>query len=47
MRGLFRAGSIDPDRAQVQCLTVTDPDDVPADAVPFEMPGVELGHHGS
>ncbi|MGB8380000.1 MAG: chromate resistance protein ChrB domain-containing protein [Dermatophilaceae bacterium] len=35
---------IDPD---ARFVFVTDPDDVPADAVPFEMPGVELGHHGS
>ncbi|MGB8385636.1 MAG: chromate resistance protein ChrB domain-containing protein [Dermatophilaceae bacterium] len=26
---------------------VTDLEDVPADAVPFDMPGVELGHHGT
>lgn len=26
---------------------VTDPDDVPADATPFDMRGVDLGHHGS
>jgi len=25
---------------------VTDPDDVPADAIPFDMRGVEYGHHG-
>lgn len=26
---------------------VTDPDDVPSDATPFDMRGVDLGHHGS
>ncbi|MGH3367756.1 MAG: chromate resistance protein ChrB domain-containing protein [Nocardioidaceae bacterium] len=26
---------------------VADPDDVPEDATPFDMRGVELGHHGS
>jgi hypothetical protein len=26
---------------------VTDPDDVPGDATPFDMRGVDLGHHGS
>ncbi len=26
---------------------VTDPDDVPADATPFDMRGVEYGHHGA
>ena len=25
---------------------VDDPDEVPADATPFDMPGVELSHHG-
>ncbi|CAA9325015.1 MAG: Superoxide dismutase SodM-like protein [uncultured Nocardioidaceae bacterium] len=25
---------------------VTDPDDVPADATPFDMRGVDYGHHG-
>ena len=25
---------------------VDDPEDVPADATPFDMPGVELSHHG-
>jgi len=25
---------------------VTDPDDVPADSTPFDMRGVEYGHHG-
>ena len=28
-------------------LFVADPADVPADATPFDMPGVELSHHGS
>ena len=27
-------------------LFVDDPDEVPADATPFDMQGVELGHHG-
>jgi hypothetical protein len=26
---------------------VSDPDDVPADATPFDMRGVDLGHHGA
>ena len=26
---------------------VADPDDVPDDATPFDMRGIELGHHGS
>lgn len=26
---------------------VSDPDDVPADATPFDMRGVDLGHHGT
>src|SRR5215212_2613974 len=30
-----------------QFLFVDDPDEVPADATPFDMPGVELSHHGS
>ncbi|MQA86422.1 MAG: chromate resistance protein [Streptosporangiales bacterium] len=34
---------IDPDAAFV---FVTDPADVPSDATPFDMRGVELGHHG-
>jgi hypothetical protein len=34
---------VDPDAAFV---FVADPDDVPEDAVPFDMRGVELGHHG-
>ena len=33
---------IDPDAAFV---FVDDPDDVPSDATPFDMRGVELGHH--
>ncbi|MGP3968176.1 chromate resistance protein ChrB domain-containing protein [Streptomyces sp. 6N223] len=33
---------IDPDAAFV---FVTDPDQVPGDATPFDMRGVELGHH--
>jgi hypothetical protein len=28
-----------------EVLFVDDPDDVPADATPFDMPGVELSHH--
>ena len=28
-------------------LFVTGPDDVPADATPFDIRGVEFGHHGS
>lgn len=35
---------IDPD---AQFVFVTDLDDAPVDAVPFDMPGVELGHHGA
>jgi hypothetical protein len=27
-------------------LFVADPDEVPADATPFDMPGVDLSHHG-
>lgn len=27
-------------------LYVADPTEVPSDATPFDMPGVELGHHG-
>jgi len=34
---------IDP---QAQFLFITDPGDVPADANPFDMRGVDLGHHG-
>jgi hypothetical protein len=33
---------IDPD---AQFVFVADPDDVPADAAPFDMRGVELSHH--
>ena len=29
-----------------QFVFVDDPDEVPADAMPFDMPGVELSHHG-
>jgi hypothetical protein len=35
---------LDPD---AEFVFVTDPDDVPADATPFDMRGVTLGHHGS
>ena len=35
---------VDP---EAEFVFVTDPDDVPADATPFDMRGVELGHHGS
>jgi hypothetical protein len=31
---------------QAQFVFVADPADVPADATPFDMRGVELGHHG-
>jgi len=34
---------IDP---QAQFVFVADPAEVPADATPFDMRGVELGHHG-
>jgi len=34
---------IDPD---AQFVFVDDPDDVPADATPFDMVGVDLSHHG-
>jgi hypothetical protein len=34
---------LDPD---AEFVFVTDPDDVPADAVAFDMRGVEFGHHG-
>jgi hypothetical protein len=33
---------IDPD---AQFIFVTDPDDVPADATPFDLRGAELSHH--
>jgi hypothetical protein len=32
--------------AEAQFVFVDDPDDVPADARPFDMRGVELSHHG-
>lgn len=32
--------------AEAEFVFVDDPDDVPADATPFDMRGVELGHHG-
>ena len=32
--------------ADADFVFVEDPDDVPADATPFDMRGVELGHHG-
>lgn len=35
---------VDPD---ADFVFVTDPDDVPADATPFDMRGVEYGHHGA
>lgn len=35
---------IDPD---AEFVFVADPDDVPADATPFDMRGVDLSHHGS
>ncbi|HET7690615.1 MAG TPA: chromate resistance protein ChrB domain-containing protein [Nocardioidaceae bacterium] len=35
---------VDPDAVFV---FVTDPDDIPSDATPFDMRGVELGHQGS
>lgn len=35
---------VDPD---AQFVFVADPADVPADATPFDMPGVDLSHHGS
>ena len=31
---------------QAEFVFVDDPDDVPADATPFDIPGVELSHHG-
>ena len=31
--------------ADADFVFVDDPDDVPADATPFDMRGVELGHH--
>jgi hypothetical protein len=35
---------LDPD---AEFVFVTDPAEVPADATPFDMRGVDLGHHGS
>ncbi|ABL81047.1 MULTISPECIES: chromate resistance protein ChrB domain-containing protein [unclassified Nocardioides] len=35
---------VDP---EAEFAFVTDPDDVPADATPFDMRGVDLGHQGS
>jgi hypothetical protein len=35
---------VDPD---AEFVFVTDPDEVPGDATPFDMRGVDLGHHGS
>lgn len=35
--------SIDP---EAEFVFVADPDEVPADATPFDMRGVELSHHG-
>jgi hypothetical protein len=35
---------VDP---EAEFVFVTDPGDVPEDAVPFDMRGVDLGHHGS
>ena len=35
---------LDPD---AEFVFVTDPDDVPDDATPFDMRGVDLGHHGT
>lgn len=32
---------------EAEFVFVSDPDDVPDDATPFDMRGVELGHHGS
>jgi len=32
--------------ADAEFVFVDDPDEVPADATPFDMPGVELSHHG-
>ncbi|UKA69196.1 chromate resistance protein, partial (plasmid) [Arthrobacter sp. FW306-05-C] len=36
--------AIDP---QADFIYVSDAADVPADATPFDMPGVDLGHHGA
>lgn len=35
---------VDPD---AEFVFVGDPDDVPADATPFDMRGVDYGHHGA
>jgi hypothetical protein len=35
---------VDPD---AEFVFVDDPDDVPADATPFDMRGVDYGHHGT
>jgi len=35
---------VDP---EAEFVFVSDPADVPADATPFDLRGVELGHHGS
>lgn len=35
--------SVDP---EPEFVFVADPADVPADATPFDMPGVDLSHHG-
>ncbi|MEU4452697.1 chromate resistance protein ChrB domain-containing protein [Nocardioides sp. NPDC023903] len=32
---------------EAEFVFVSDPDDVPADATPFDMRGVDLGHHGA
>jgi hypothetical protein len=32
--------------ADAEFVFVDDPDDVPAEATPFDMPGAELSHHG-
>ena len=32
--------------SEAEFVFVDDPDDVPMDATPFDMRGVELGHHG-
>lgn len=34
---------IDPD---AEFVFVDDPDEIPSDATPFDVPGVELSHHG-
>lgn len=36
--------AVDPD---AEFVYIADPSDLPADATPFDMPGVDLGHHGS